>query len=58
MRRKEKPHCYKCKGFKHMRNECPNLIKEKENDKKKENEKKEKGKKILNARMESDDELI
>lgn len=34
--------CYECKGFKYMRNECPNLNKEEENDKKK--KKKGKGK--------------
>lgn len=30
----EKTQCYEWKGFEHMRNECPNLNKEEENDKK------------------------
>lgn len=60
-KRNKKPQCYKCKGFRNLRNECLDLIKEEVNDKKKEKEKekqrgKEKGKKVLQAIFECDDE--
>lgn len=35
-KRNERPQCYECKGFRHIRHECPHLIKEEENNRSKE----------------------
>lgn len=60
-KKNEKPLCDECKGFRYIRNERLNLIKEEENDKKKEKEEenesgKEKEKKVLQATLKSDGE--
>lgn len=55
-KKNEKPECYQCKGFRHMKSECSNLNKEEKNDKRKEKEK-EKRKKVLQASLESEDEI-